>query len=75
ESKWAGNRLSRVQYHRKLNPTSDARELFPDGATRSWRPRGNEAVARGGRVAARHILDGDGDDDRIRRLLARARHV
>ncbi|CAN6271316.1 unnamed protein product, partial [Urochloa humidicola] len=52
--------------------TSDPRELFPDGATRSWRPRGNEAVARGGRVAARHILDGDGDDDRIRRLLARA---
>ncbi|CAO2039613.1 unnamed protein product, partial [Urochloa humidicola] len=32
-----------------------------DRTTRCWRPRGDEAAARAGRVAARHIPDSDGD--------------
>ncbi|CAN6337049.1 unnamed protein product, partial [Urochloa humidicola] len=73
--------------------TCDLQDRFPDGddarrdgATRSCRPRGDEAAARGGRVVARgggvaalHIPYGDRDGlpffiRSLRRLLAGLKH-
>ncbi|CAO2141066.1 unnamed protein product [Urochloa humidicola] len=61
-----------------LPPGSDSWLLETRWRQRETRRRDAELAARGGRVAARgngvappHILDGDGDSDHLRRLLAR----